>query len=405
MKLIKPSGNESGRLYNRNYICNKKINAKVARIIDDVRREGDKALLRYTRRFDGVKLKIKDLKVSTSEINGAYQDLNPAIISSLKVVIENMTKFYKKQLKKSWRIKDKDIVLGEMINPIDSVGIYIPAGTAPLISTVYMTVLPAKVAGVERIVLVSPPNKYNSINPHILAVANLLGVKEVYKIGGAQAIAALAFGTKTIPKVSKIIGPGNPYVTEAKRQVYGYVDIDMLAGPSEVVIIASRSVDPKFVAADLAAQAEHAGGFSILITTSKSMAKVIKQFSDEGYVIKAKNLDEAVDIANRIAPEHLQLMVKNPQKILKSIRNAGAVFLGQYSPTAVGDYIAGPSHVLPTGGTAKFFSGLSTHDFLKSTHVISYSKKALENVAGDIEKIAALEGLTKHIESVKERFK
>jgi len=405
VKLIKPSGNESGRLYNRNYICNKKINAKVARIIDDVRREGDKALLRYTRRFDGVKLKIKDLKVSTSEINGAYQDLNPAIISSLKVVIENMTKFYKKQLKKSWRIKDKDIVLGEMINPIDSVGIYIPAGTAPLISTVYMTVLPAKVAGVERIVLVSPPNKYNSINPHILAVANLLGVKEVYKIGGAQAIAALAFGTKTIPKVSKIIGPGNPYVTEAKRQVYGYVDIDMLAGPSEVVIIASRSVDPKLVAADLAAQAEHAGGFSILITTSKSMAKVIKQFSDEGYVIKAKNLDEAVDIANRIAPEHLQLMVKNPQKILKSIRNAGAVFLGQYSPTAVGDYIAGPSHVLPTGGTAKFFSGLSTHDFLKSTHVISYSKKALENVAGDIEKIAALEGLTKHIESVKERFK
>ena len=406
MKLIKTSGKEFNKLNNRNYTCSKKITNKVSRIIDDIRREGDKALIRYTRRFDRVKLKPRQLKVSVREVNGAYQDIEQAFVGSLKIIIENVTRFYKKQLRKSWNIKDKEgVVLGETIKPIESVGIYIPSGTAPLISTVYMTVLPAKIAGVERIVLVSPPNEYQSINPRILVVANLLGVKEIYNVGGAQAIAALAFGTKEIPKVDKIIGPGNQYVTEAKRQVFGYVDVDMLAGPSEVVIIASRYADPKLVAADMAAQAEHAGGLSILITTSKSMANSMKQLPGEGYIIKAKNLDEAADIANQIAPEHLQLMVRDPRKILKKVRNAGAIFLGQYSPTAVGDYIAGPSHVLPTGGTAKFFSGLNIRDFLKSSHVISYSKRALENTIADVERIASLEGLTKHIESVKERFK
>lgn len=405
MKVIKTSGKEFGKLCNRNYSCNKKVAAKVSRIIEDIRREGDKALIRYTRKFDKVKLIPRQLKVSANEVNGAYQDIKPSFVNSLKIIIENVTKFYKKQLKKSWKIKDREgVVLGEIIKPIDSVGIYIPSGTAPLISTVYMTVLPAKVAGVERIVLVSPPNKYQSINPHILAVANLLGVKEIYKAGGAQAIAALAFGTKTIPKVDKIVGPGNNYVTEAKRQVFGYVDVDMLAGPSEVVVIAGRDTDPKLVAADMAAQAEHAGGISILITISKSLIKLIRQLPLKGYIIKTKNLDEAVEIANRIAPEHLQLMVKNPQKILKKVKNAGAVFLGEYSPTAVGDYIAGPSHVLPTGGTARFFSGLDIRDFIKGSHVISYTKKALENTVKDIEAIATMEGLTKHIESVKARF-
>jgi histidinol dehydrogenase len=406
VKLIKATGREFGRLYNRSYACNKKIVNKVSRIIDDIRREGDKALLRYTRRFDKVKLTPRQLRVSANETNGAYQDVDPAFVNSLKIVIENVTTFYKKQLKKSWRTKTKDdVMLGENIKPIESVGIYIPAGTAALLSTVYMTVIPAKVAGVERIVVVSPPNKYQSINPYILAVANLLGVKEIYKIGGAQAIAALAFGTKTIPKVDKIVGPGSQYVTEAKRQVFGYADIDMLAGPSEVVIIATKNTDPRFIAADMAAQAEHTGAMSILITTSKPLVKVMRQFSAKGYIVKAKNLDEAVDIANRIAPEHLQLMVKDPGKILKKVKNAGAIFLGQYTPTAVGDYIAGPSHVLPTGGTARFFSGLGVWDFQKGSHIISYSKKALESVAKDIEKIAALEGLTQHIESVKERFK
>lgn len=406
MRIIKTSGKEFSKLYNRSYVCNKKTNNRVSRIIDDVRKEGDKALLRYTRKFDSVKLKPKQIRVFAREINVAYQNMEPAFVNSLKVVIENVTKFYRKQLKKSWKIKDKEgIVLGEVINPVESVGVYIPSGTAPLISSVYMTVLPAKVAGVERIVLVSPPNEYQSINPYILVVANLLGVKEIYKVGGAQAIAALAFGTKTIPKVDKIVGPGNQYVTEAKRQVFGYADIDMLAGPSEVVIIASRYADPKFVAADMAAQCEHTGGLAILITTSKSLAREVKEFPGNGYIIQAKNLDEAVEIANKIAPEHLELMVRDPKKLLKKIKNAGAIFLGLYSPTAVGDYIAGPSHVLPTGGTAKFFSGLSIRDFLKGSHVISYSKRALEGTVEDIERIAKLEGLQKHIESVKERFK
>ncbi len=405
MKLIKTSGKEFSRLINRNYICSKKITNKVSRIIEDIRHEGDKALIRYTRRFDKIKLTPRQLRVSARETNGAYQDIEQAFVSSLKTIMENVTKFYKKQLKKSWNIKDKEgIVLGEVIKPIESVGIYIPSGAAPLISTVYMTVLPAKVAGVERIVLASPPNEYQSINPHILVVANLLGVKEIYKVGGAQAIAALAVGTKEIPKVDKIVGPGNQYVTEAKRQLFGYVDVDMLAGPSEVVIIASRYADPNLVAADMAAQTEHAGGLSILITTSKPMAKTMKEVAGKGYIIKAKNLDEAADIANQIAPEHLQLMVRDPRKILKKVKNAGAIFLGQYSPTVVGDYIAGPSHVLPTGGTAKVFSGLSIWDFLNSSHVLSYSKRALENTIADIERIASLEGLTKHIESAKQRF-
>ncbi len=406
MKVIKTSGKEFNKLCDRNYTCSEKISKKVAMIIEDVKREGDKALIRYTSKFDRVKLHPKQLKVSSREVNGAYQDIKPALAGSIRVIIENVTKFYRKQLKKSWKIKDKEgIMLGEIIKPIESVGIYIPSGTAPLVSSVYMTVIPAKVAGVERIVLISPPNEYQSINPCILAVANLLGVKEIYKGGGAQAIAALAFGTKAIPKVDKIVGPGNQYVTEAKRQVFGYADVDMLAGPSEVVIIASRHADPKLVVADMEAQAEHAGGIAIVITTSKAMVKTISQFSVRGYIVKAKNLDEAADIANRIAPEHLQLMVKNPRKMLKKIKNAGAIFLGQYSPTALGDYIAGPSHVLPTGGTARFFSGLSIWDFLKGSHVISYSKRALEETLDDIERVASLEGLSKHIESVKERFK
>ncbi|MDP2942894.1 MAG: histidinol dehydrogenase, partial [Candidatus Omnitrophota bacterium] len=347
----------------------------------------------------------KQLRVTESEASGAFQDIDSDFISELKNIIENVTKFYKKQIKKSWRVIDEDgVMLGEKCEPIERVGIYVPAGTAPLISTVYMTVLPARVAGVKSIVLVTPPNKYQSVDPHILAVANLLKVDEIYKVGGAQAIAALAFGTKTIPKVDKIVGPGNAYVTEAKRQVFGYVDIDMIAGPSEVVIIANRSTNPLFARADLEAQSEHFGGLSILVTTSKPLAKTLKKEVGSGYIILAKNLDEACDIVNRLAPEHLQIMVKNPQKCLKKIKNAGAIFLGQYTPTAIGDYVAGPSHVLPTGGTARFFSGLGIDDFVKSSHIISYSKKALEKAKKSIDKISKLEGLTKHMESIKVRF-
>ncbi|NQT89956.1 MAG: histidinol dehydrogenase [Candidatus Omnitrophica bacterium] len=406
MKVIKPTSKELEKLANRGLDAKKRFRDRVARIIEDVRLNGDDALIKYTRKFDKVKMKARQLRVNTGEINGSYQDMDPKLVSSFKVAIENVTAFYKKQLKKSWKIKDKDgIALGEKITPIETVGIYIPAGTAPLASTVYMTVIPAKVAGAKRIVIITPPNEYASVQPYILVMANLLGVDEVYKAGGAQAIAAMAFGTKTIPKVDKIVGPGNPYVAEAKRQVYGYADIDMIAGPSEVVIIADESANSEYIAADMAAQSEHLMGLSVLITKSKRLIKSIRQQPIKGIVIPVKSLNEAVEIANTLAPEHLQLMVKDPKKLLNKVRNAGAVFLGEYSPTALGDYIAGPSHVLPTGGSARFFSGLSIWDFLKGIHVISYSKRALELVKDDIKKIAELEGLKKHSESIDARFK
>ncbi|MFA5069552.1 MAG: histidinol dehydrogenase [Candidatus Omnitrophota bacterium] len=405
MRSLKPNSKELIKLYDRGLDIKKNVRKKVSNIIEDVRLRGDDALVKYTRRFDAVKLNARQLRVTPGEINGAYQDMDPALVSSFKVAIENINKFYKKQIKKSWKIKHQDgIMLGEKITPLKNVGIYIPAGTAPLISTVYMTVIPAKIAGVERIAIVTPPNQHASVHPFILVMANLLGVNEVYKAGGAQAIAALAFGTKTIPKVDKIVGPGNHYVSEAKRQVFGYVDIDMLAGPSEVVIIADDSASPEHVAADMAAQAEHLMGMSILITKSKKLANIIKQQQFRGCIVPVKNLKQAAEISNRIAPEHLQLMVKDPAKLLKLIENAGCVLLGEYSPTALSDYIAGPSHVLPTGGSARFFSGLSIWDFVKGIHVVSYSKKALETVKPDIEKIASLEGLNKHIESVQKRF-
>jgi histidinol dehydrogenase len=267
-----------------------------------------------------------------------------------------------------------------------------------------MTVIPAKMAGVKKIVLVTPPNSYKSVDPHILVVANLLKVDEIYKVGGAQAIAALAFGTKTIPKVDKIVGPGNAYVTEAKRQVFGYCDIDMLAGPTEVAIIANQLSDMGFISSDLEAQSEHFMGLSILITNSKKMIKTFSVSEISGYIIPVRNMDEAADVANRLAVEHLEIVTNNPKKIAARITNAGAIFLGPYTPVAVGDYIAGPSHVLPTGGSARFFSGLSLSDFYKSSHIISYTKRALEKIREPLEKVAGIERLSKHLDSVKVRF-
>jgi len=274
-----------------------------------------------------------------------------------------------------------------------------------LASTVYMTVLPARAAGVKNIVLVTPPDAAGNVNPHILVVANLLKVDQIYRVGGAQAVAALAFGTKTIPRVDKIVGPGNVYVSEAKRQVFGIVDIDMLAGPTELAIIASRYSDPRFVIADLNAQAEHKQGLALLITNSRTLAKKVKsEVAHNGFIILTKNLEQATDIVNKIAPEHLEILVRNPERLVRKIKNAGAIFLGPYSPTAVGDYIAGPSHVLPTYGTARFFSGLSLGDFIKSNHIINYSKKSLEKAKEPLEKMAMIEGLIKHLESVKIRL-
>ena len=405
MKILKLSSRELDKIYNRGLMKKRRVEEKVRKIIDDVRLNGDEAVIKYTKKFDKVKLSAKQLRISEAEISGAYQNIATDFASTLKIVIENITKFYKKQLKKPWRIKNiEGEILGENLNPIETVGIYVPSGTAPLISSVYMTVVPAKIAGVKRIVLITPPDPEGRVNPYILVVSNLLKVNELYRVGGAQAIASLAFGTKSIPKVDKIVGPGNNYVTEAKRQLFGFVDIDMLAGPTELVIIANRFSNPEYIIADLNAQSEHLEGLSILVTNSKSLIKQIKNQVTKGYIIYVKNMDEACGVTNRIAPEHLEILTNNPKKILKKIKNAGAVFLGPFSPAAVGDYVAGPSHVLPTLGTARFFSGLSLQDFMKSSHIISYSKKALEKVKEPLEKMASIEGLSKHSESVKVRF-
>jgi histidinol dehydrogenase len=405
MKLVKVGSKQFQKLCDRNSGRNKRVTESVRKIVENVKLYGDDAVIKYTRKFDKVKLTQKELRVSECETSGAYQDIKPELISALKVVIDNVTKFYKKHLKKSWNIKDANgVLLGEKIMPLEKVGVYVPSGTVPLVSSVYMTVIPAKMAGVKKVVLVTPPNKYKTIDPYILVVANLLKVDEIYKVGGAQAIASLAFGTKTIPRVDKIVGPGNAYVTEAKRQVFGFCDIDMLAGPTEVAIIANQSSNINYIRADLEAQGEHFMGLSILITNSKKIVKTLKKELFNGYVILVKNMDEAADVANKLAVEHLQILTKDPKKIAKNIVNAGAIFLGPYTPVAVGDYVAGPSHVLPTGGSARFFSGLGVQDFYKCSHILSYTKSALEEIRGPLEKIAQIEGLQKHLDSVKARF-
>ena len=406
MKILTQNGTGIQKLYDRHTSIRKpKVAETVRRIIEDVYQHGDEAVIKYTRRFDKAKLTTKQLRVPENEISAAFQNITSDFIASLKIILNNVSLFYKKQNQKAARVRHDDgILLKENILPLDSVGIYVPAGTAPLVSSVYMSVIPAKVAGVRRIVIATPPDKNGHVNPYILAVANLLKVNEIYKMGGAQAIAALSFGTKSIPRVDKIIGPGNMYVTEAKRQLFGYVDIDMLAGPTELVIIANRHSNPAFVLADLEAQSEHLGGLSVLVTTSKQLIKQIRKKIVKGYIIYAKNINEAIDITNKIAPEHLQILTNNPTGVAKKIKNAAAIFLGPYSPTALGDYAAGPSHVLPTLGTARFFSGIGISDFMKKSHIISYSKRALEKMKDPIEKIAKLEGLPKHYESVNVRF-
>ncbi|MFA5261083.1 MAG: histidinol dehydrogenase [Candidatus Omnitrophota bacterium] len=406
MKILKLNGQGIQDIYNRHYNIRKRhIEEKVKKIIEDVQLRGDDAVVKYTRRFDKAKLTPKDLCVAENEISASFQNITSDFINNLKVIINNVTLFYKKQVPKPCRIKNQEgVLLGENIHPLDTVGIYIPAGTAPLVSSVYMTVIPAKVAGVKNIVIATPPNSQGHINPHILAVANLLKVNAIYKMGGAQAVAALALGTKTVPKVDMVIGPGNMYVTEAKRQLFGFVDIDMLAGPSELVIIANRYSNPDFVIADLEAQMEHIGGLAILVTTSKQLLRQVRKRLAHGYGIYVQNMDEAVEVVNKIAPEHLEILTNNPKSISRKIRNAGAIFLGPFSPTAVGDYAAGPSHVLPTMGTARFFSGLSVHHFMKTSHVISFSRRALEKIYPNVIKIAQLENLMKHADSVQIRF-
>lgn len=383
-----------------------KIFKKVNRILAEVRQSGDLALRRYTREFDGIDLPLKRIAVTQGDINRAFEKIQVQFVPLLRQITENVREYYEKELPRSFEINGANgVLLGKRYEPFERVGIYIPAGTAPLVSTVYMTVIPAKVAGVKQIAIVTPPRRdTGDIDPHILAVANLLGVNEIYRAGGVQAIGALAFGTKTIPKVDKIVGPGNAYVTEAKRQVYGFVDIDMVAGPSEVAILADQSANPDFVTCDLLAQTEHHGGTGYLITNSKKLIEVMRKRVDTGVIIQVKSIAEGCEAANEIAAEHLEIMTEEPEKIVPSIHHAGAIFVGPYAPTVIGDYIAGPSHVLPTGGTARYFSPLSASTFIKSSQVIRYTLEALEASKEHVQKLTEMEGLYLHRISLEARL-
>lgn len=397
----------------------------VETIVQDVKNTGDEALRTYTKKFDSIDL--TDLKVSSEEIDSAYLDVtkdDPEFIISFNKAIQNIYKFHKLSLQKSFVYSEKGIILGSIVRPVDCAGIYVPGGSAPLVSTLAMNAIPAKIAGVEKIIVATPPSKNGKINKYILASSKILEIDNIFKVGGAQAIAALAFGTNSISKTDVITGPGNIYVTIAKKIVYGIVNIDMIAGPSELVIFADDNVEDNFIAADIMSQSEHGSGLetSIAIVFSKFKADKInakvKEFvlesprskeitaslTNHGMIIVVDNINDGIDMINTIAPEHLELMIENPEKILNKIKNAGAIFLGKYSPEPAGDYFAGPNHTLPTSGTARFYSPLSVNDFLKVSNYIKYDKEALLNSANHIIKIADVETLDAHARSVKERL-
>ena len=389
----------------------------VADIIYDVRKNGDKALFKYCERFD--KAKLSDLAVSGEEIEEAVNAADPEFMRILKRAAKNITKFHEKQKRNSFIINDeKGIVMGQKIIPVDRAGLYVPGGTAAYPSTVLMDSIPAKLAGCREVIMVTPPDKNGKVNPAILAAAYVAGVDRIFKVGGAQAIAALAYGTESIPAVNKIVGPGNAFVAEAKKQVFGKVSIDMIAGPSEILVVADNTCRPDFVAADLLSQAEHDKMASaVLVCDCAELAEKVSEeierqlplleraeiarasIDNNGKIIVADNLFAAIEIANEIAPEHLELCVDNPFDYLDSIRHAGSVFMGKNCPEALGDYMAGPNHTLPTGGTAKFSSPLSVDDFVKKTQYTYFTKEALENIAKDVEYFAKQEGLTAHAKS------
>ncbi|AEH23385.1 Histidinol dehydrogenase [Thermodesulfobacterium geofontis OPF15] len=404
----------------------KKIEKEVKKIGDRVKRAGDKALIEYTYKFDGVLLNKEDFKISKEEIERAYKEISPELFSAIKLAIEKVKKFHSQNLPQSWFIEDKGIFLGQMVKPVEKAGLYIPGGKGgetPLISTVIMTAVPAKIAGVEKIVMVSPPRKDKTLHPALLVAANEAGVDEIYKVGGPWSIFALAYGTETLPKVDIICGPGNIYVTTAKKIVSSFVGIDIIAGPSEVLIIADNTANPEFITYDLLAQAEHDPmSLSILITTSKKIAKEVKNLipqaletgirgeiaksalSKRGSIIIVKDIETAFLLANLIAPEHLEIMVKDPLDYLPLVKNAGAVFLGTFTPEAIGDYLAGPNHVLPTMGFARFTSSLSAEKFLKKINFLKYSPSALKNEAKEVILLAETENLPFHAEAVKIRL-
>ena len=393
------------------------VEATVADIIANVRKNGDEALLYYCKKFDGASL--SSLAVREDEIEEAFASVEPKFIEILKKAAKNIRAFHEKQVRNSFIINDTDgIVIGQKIIPVDRAGLYVPGGTAAYPSTVLMDAIPAKIAGCREVVMVTPPNKEGKINPVILAAAKIAGIDRIFKVGGAQAVAALAYGTQSVPKVDKIVGPGNAFVAEAKKQVFGVVSIDMIAGPSEILIVADGKSNPRHVAADLLSQAEHDKMASaVLVTDSYELATAVSDelerqiplleraeiartsIDNNGKIIVADTLDRAIEIANEIAPEHLELCVDNPFDYLDAIRHAGSIFMGRNCPEALGDYFAGPNHTLPTSGTAKFSSPLSVDDFIKKTQYTYYTKNALEKVARDVAFFAEKEGLTAHAKS------
>lgn len=398
--------------------------AQVAQILEEVREKGDEALFTYTERFDGAKLSGETVLVTEEEIREAYQEVPDQLVAVIRRALKNIEDYHAKQKQYSWFDSKPDgTILGQKVTPLKRVGVYVPGGKAAYPSSVLMNILPAKVAGVEEILMVTPPGKDGKVTPTTLVAAHEAGATAIYKAGGAQAVAALAYGTESIPKVDKIVGPGNIYVALAKKAVYGHVSIDAIAGPSEILVIADETADPRYVAADLLSQAEHDElASAILVTTSQELAEAVsgevdqfltvlsraeiirKSLDNYGYILVADTMDEAVEIANEIASEHLEIQTRNPYEVMTKIRNAGAIFLGPYASEPLGDYFAGPNHVLPTNGTAKFFSPLSVDDFIKKSSIIAYSREALQAVHEDIETFAKAEGLTAHANSIHVRF-
>mgnify|MGYP003305095362 CR=1 FL=1 len=411
--LLKRSPNHYGEFIDR-----------VNDIINNVRSNGDAAIFDYTKRFDGADINASNIRVTKEEIEEAYTLVDPELIDVIRKALVNIREYHEKQRQYSWfDSKPNGTMLGQKVTPLATTGVYVPGGKAVYPSSVLMNVIPAKVAGVEKIVMVTPPGKDGKVNPNTLVAANEAGADEIYKVGGAQAIAALAFGTESIPKVDKIVGPGNIYVALAKKAVYGHVSIDAIAGPSEILVLADETANPTYVAADLLSQAEHDElASAILVTTSRELAEQVakeverfvnqlsrkaileKSLDNYGYLLVADCMQDAIDVVNEIASEHLEIITKEPFQIMTKVKNAGAIFLGEYASEPLGDYFAGPNHVLPTNGTAKFFSPLSVDDFIKKSSIISYSREALEPIHEDIIRFAKAEGLTAHANSIAVRF-
>ena len=397
---------------------------RVNEIIENVRANRDAAIFDYTKRFDGADINAENNLVTEDEIKEAYEKVDEKLLTVIRKALVNIRKYHEKQRQYSWfDSEESGIILGQKVTALEKVGVYVPGGKAVYPSSVLMNIVPAKVAGVKTIVMTTPPGKDGKVNPATLVAAKEAGVDAIYKVGGAQAIAALAFGTESVPKVDKIVGPGNIYVALAKKAVFGFVSIDSIAGPSEIMVLADETANPRFVAADLLSQAEHDEMASaILVTTSRDLAEQVskevegfvaqlsrkeiiqKSLDNYGYILVAESMDEAIATVNEIASEHLELVTKNPFETMTKIRNAGAIFVGEYSSEPLGDYFAGPNHVLPTNGTAKFFSPLSVDDFIKKSSIISYSREALEPIYKDIVQFAECEQLTAHANSIRVRF-